>query len=261
MMITSAQNSKIKLVRQLQAHTLARRETGLFVVEGVRLVEEVLAAGWPVEEVFYTEDLSERGRAIVAGFQARRVTVEAVTSQVLKSASDTQTPQGLLALAKRISSMLPEKPDFLFIPDGVRDPGNLGTMLRSAAGAGVQAVLLPPGTADAYAPKVVRAGMGAHFRLPIHELDWTAIEAYLHKSGVHLYLADAQADHVYYQADFSDPLALVIGGEAEGAGQAAQRLADHRLKIPMAGQVESLNAAVAAAILMFEVARQRCGPG
>ena len=256
-MISSTHNSKIGRVRALQSQPAARREAGLFVVEGVRLVEEALAAGWPVEEVYYCADINARGQSIVENFKIRGAPVEAVTAQVMKSISDTQTPQGLLALVKPIRSPLPEKPDFIFIPDGVRDPGNLGAMLRSAAGAGVQAVLLPPGTVDAFAPKVVRAGMGAHFRLALHSLEWAAIAAYLERSAVHLYLADAQAAQVYYQVNFKKPLALVIGGEAEGAGLQAEQLAFGRLKIPMPGQVESLNAAVAAGILLFEVARQR----
>jgi TrmH family RNA methyltransferase len=162
---------------------------------------------------------------------------------------------------------LPPAPNFALILDGVRDPGNLGTILRTAAAAGVQVVLLPPGSTDPYAPKVVRSAMGAHFRLPVHSLDWDMLRSYLNPPGPGLmpavFLADAAGGQPYTQADLRRPLALVIGGEAAGAGAEMAALAQARLHIPMPGSadtnqpVESLNAAVAAAILMFEVVRQR----
>ena len=156
---------------------------------------------------------------------------------------------------------LPAALDFVFIPDGVRDPGNLGSMLRSALAAGVQALLLPRGAVDAYAPKVVRAAMGAHFHLPILSLAWDEIAGLLdktrHEGDLRVYLADAAAGEPYFRCDLSRPLALIVGGEAEGAGEAARRLANTTLLIPMASGVESLNAAAAAAILLFEIARQR----
>ena len=118
-------------------------------------------------------------------------------------------------------------------------------------------MFLPPGTADAFAPKVVRAGMGAHFQLPILSAGWEEIEARLSGAKLNIYLAAAGEGQVYTQADFRAPLALVIGSEAEGAGEAAARLAQARVHIPMPGRMESLNAAAAASILLFEVVRQR----
>jgi TrmH family RNA methyltransferase len=150
--------------------------------------------------------------------------------------------------------------DFVFIPDAVRDPGNLGTMLRTAAAAGVGAVFLPPGVVDPFAPKVVRAAMGAHFRVPVYPLSWEEIHNHLNAYALRVYLAAAGAGQVYTQADFRSPLALIIGGEAEGAGQQARQLAAEYVHIPMSGDVESLNAAIAGAILMFEVVRQRSSP-
>ena len=258
-MITSAHNPKIQWLRKLQSQARARREQGAFVVEGVRLAEEALQAGWPAELVLHSAALSPRGQAVVDGFAGRGVPVESATEAALKAASDTETPQGLLVALKLQPLPLPPALDFILIPDGVRDPGNLGTLLRTAAAAGVQAVLLPPGAADAYAPKVLRAAMGAHFRLAVQALDWPAIQQVLHSSArpLHIYLADAGGGQPYTQADLRAPLALVVGGEAAGAGDQASALVDERLHIPMPGGVESLNAAVAAAILMFEVVRQR----
>jgi TrmH family RNA methyltransferase len=254
-MITSAQNPKIKWLRSLQSSARQRRQEQTFIVEGVRLAEEALAAGWRSRLVVFTEGLSERGMAVVEGFAAAGAPVEQASESVFKTTSDTDAPQGLLAALEWQPLPLPEKLDFVFVPDLVRNPGNLGTMLRTAGAAGVQAVFLPPETADAFAPKVLRAAMGAHFRLPIHPTDWEALPARL--GGLNLYLASAAEGRPYIQADFRSPLALIVGGEAQGASPQAERLAPARLHIPMPGGAESLNAAVAAGILMFEVVRQR----
>jgi TrmH family RNA methyltransferase len=254
-MITSIQNPRVKWVRSIQKNSRTRRDKQVFVVEGVRLAEEALDSGWEAHLVLYNGDLNPRGKRLLAKFLEQGAPAEEVSPQVMQAVSDTEAPQGLLAvLASRHFSM-PERLDFVFVPDAVRDPGNLGTMLRTASAAGVQAVFLPPGTVDPFAPKVVRAGMGAHFRLPIFCLAWQEIACHL--ESVKVYLAAAGAGRAYTEADFRQPLALVIGGEAEGAGPQAQRLATEAINIPMPGGGESLNAAAAAAVLLFEVVRQR----
>lgn len=254
-MITSVQNPKIQWVRKLQSQARQRRDESVFVVEGVRLVEEALAAGWQARLVLHTDSISERGAQVVQGFVSQGALVEEVSEGVMETASDMQAPQGLLAVLAARMLPLPERLDFVLVVDGVRDPGNLGTVLRTAAAAGVQVVLLPPGNADAWSPKVLRAAMGAHFRLPLRSLDWRAVNDLLY--GMPVYLADAGGGMPYTQADLRKPLALMVGGEAAGAGQEGQALASQRLHIPMPGAMESLNAAAAAAVLMFEVVRQR----
>jgi TrmH family RNA methyltransferase len=146
---------------------------------------------------------------------------------------------------------------FALVLDGLRDPGNLGTILRTADAAGVQAVFLAPGTVDAYNPKVVRAAMGAHFHVPLVAAGWTALAGRLR--GLSLWLAEARQGLAYDQVDWRQPSALIIGAEAAGPGDAARRLAPKQVSIPMPGQAESLNAAVAAGIILFEAARQRAG--
>jgi TrmH family RNA methyltransferase len=183
--------------------------------------------------------------------------VLSVAPHVMQTASDTQTPQGILAVLPIQRLPIPERANFVSILDGVRDPGNLGTILRTALAAGMDAVLLPPGTVDPFSPKVVRAGMGAHFKLPIHTLEWDEIRQIAKSLHLILYLADSSGGQPHHKSDFVSPLALIIGGEAEGAGVEAQGLAASRVHIPMPGEAESLNAAVAAAVLMFEVVRQR----
>ena len=258
-MITSLHNPRIQQVRKLQAQVKARREAQAFVIEGVRLAEEALHACWEAELLLFTGQLDARGTAVVEGFASRGVTVEQVSDTVYKSISDTATPQGLLAVLAMRSLPMPLDASFLLILDGMRDPGNLGTILRTAAAARVQGVLLGPGSTDAYASKVVRAAMGAHFRLPIQTLSWVQIRHTLSASPLNLrvYLADAAGGIPYTQADFHQPLALIIGGEATGAGTNAAALAHARVHIPMPGGSESLNAAVATGLLIFEVLRQR----
>jgi TrmH family RNA methyltransferase len=253
-MITSTQNPKLKLARSLMGRPKERHAAGAFVAEGVRLVEEALAAGWPVQFVLYAPGLSERGRELVKKLEAKGLDVEQVSDTLLDSISETETSQGLLAVLDYSPLPIPQPIDFALIPDSIRDPGNLGTLLRTAAAAGVQAVFLPPETTDAFAPKVIRAGMGAHFRLPIHTLTWEEIRETA--KSLKVYLAD-MAGSSCWQTDFRLPLALIVGGEAVGATEEARNLADGTVGIPMPGTAESLNAGVAGAILMFEVVRQR----
>ena len=252
--ITSSQNPKIKLVRALLGRAKERREAGAFVVEGVRLVEEAERGGWEFRFALYDESLNDRGKLIIEGLTVRSIEVDEVSQSVMKSLSETETPQGILAVLELNQLPITNSPDFLLIPDQVRDPGNLGTLLRTGAAAGVQAVLLPPETTDAFAPKVVRSGMGAHFRLPIHSMTWEEIRR--KTRDLQVYLADMDGKS-YWETDLRQPLALIIGGEAEGASEAARNLATQRVSIPMAGHVESLNASVAGSVLMFEVLRQR----
>jgi RNA methyltransferase, TrmH family len=255
-LITSVRNPKIQWVRRLQSQRHLRQQEGLFVVEGVRLVEEALQAGWPAKLVLYTQNLSERGRSLLAGFEQRGSPVEETAAHVLASASDTRTQQGILAVLEQRQLDLPEAPTFVLVVDALRDPGNLGALLRTAAAAGVQALLLTPGTVDPFAPKVVRSAMGAHFRLPLRVVEWDDLDSLL-PPGMHVFLADSTGGSVYTEVDFRTPLALIVGGEAEGASDQAGLRVQRRIHIPMTGQVESLNAAVATAVILFEVCRQR----
>jgi TrmH family RNA methyltransferase len=233
-----------------------RRDANAFVVEGVRLIEEAVVAGWKFQFALYSDGLSERGRDLVNVLIAHRIEVDEVSGDLLQKLSDTEAPQGILAVLDFTNLPVPNSPNFILIPDQVRDPGNLGTLLRTAAATGVQAVLLPPETTDAFAPKVLRAGMGAHFRLPIHSMTWEEILEVVKSAGVQVFLADMDGRSCW-ETDLRKPLALVIGGEAEGASEEARKPATQRISIPMAGMVESLNAGVAGSVLMFEVVRQR----
>ncbi|MBN2386312.1 MAG: RNA methyltransferase [Anaerolineales bacterium] len=255
-MITSAQNPKVKLARALLGRPKERRQGEAFVAEGIRLVEEAAASGWPFRFGLYSESLSERGQELVSKLRSRGTECELVAEHLLQSLSDTGNSQGLVAVLDLALLPLPQTLNFVIIPDQIRDPGNLGTLLRTAAAAGVQAALIPPETTDPFAPKVVRAGMGAHFRLPIQPLAWDAIRRISGSVGLHVFLADMQGT-ACWEIDLRSPLALIVGGEAEGASVQASELANVKISIPMPGGSESLNAGVAGAVLMFEVVRQR----
>ena len=253
-MITSSQNPKLKLVHALMGRAKERREANAFVVEGVRLLEEAVNADWKFQFALYSDGLSDRGRELVDKLKAHQIDTEEVAGDLLQKLSDTETPQGVLAVIEYDDIPLPDSLNFVLIPDQIRDPGNLGTLLRTAAATSVQAILLPPETTDPFAPKVLRSGMGAHFRLPIHSMLWDEIEATTKGMQVHLADMDGTA---CWETDLRQPLALIIGGEAEGASEEGRKLATQKISIPMAGNVESLNAGVAGSVLMFEVVRQR----
>lgn len=233
-----------------------RHEANAFVVEGVRLVEEAVNAGWKFQFALYTDGLSDRGRSLLNKLFSSQIDTEEVAGDLLQKLSDTETPQGILAVLDYSDLPLPESLDFVLIPDQVRDPGNLGTLLRSAAATGVQAVLLPPETTDPFAPKVLRSGMGAHFRLPICSMQWDEIEQVSKSASLQMLIADMDGASCW-ETDLRQPLALIVGGEAEGVSEDARRLSNGKISIPMAGNVESLNAGVAGSVLMFEVVRQR----
>jgi TrmH family RNA methyltransferase len=253
-MITSSHNSRLKLVRTLLGRSRERRDANAFVVEGIRLIEEAVTAGWKFQFALYSDGLSERGQDLLKVLIAHRIDVEEVAGDLLQKLSDTETPQGILAVLEFTNLPIPASPNFILIPDQVRDPGNLGTLIRTAAAAGVQAIFLPDETTDAFAPKVVRAGMGAHFRLPIHALTWDQIRE--HTKDLQVYLADMDGQSCW-ETDLNKPLALIVGGEAEGVSEEGRKLATQKISIPMVGNVESLNAGVAGSVLMFEVVRQR----
>ena len=258
-MITSVHNPRVQAIRKLQAQAKTRLEEQSFAIEGVRLAEEALQADWEATLVLFTDKLDTRGKAVVDGFSARGIPVEQVNDAVMHAVSETETPQGILVVLRLHPLAIPAVLNFILILDGMRDPGNLGTILRTAAAAGVQAVFLTPGSVDAFAPKVLRAGMGAHFRLPVHQLGWGEIKPVLKNPAdrLQVYLADSAAGISYTQADFHSPVALIIGGEAAGAGSESVSLADAKVHIHMPGGSESLNAGIAASILLFEVVRQR----
>lgn len=258
MEITSPNNAHVRRVQALQRSTRRRLREKLMVAEGVRLVQEALASKLPIEEAFYTPDFAAapEGQALLATFEERQIRYCQVPEDLMMAMSDTETPQGILVVLPT-PEIPPAAPGFILVPDNIRDPGNLGTMLRTAWATNVSQVLLPPGNVDGANPKVVRAGMGAHFYVSIQTVAWEELREMLTSIPDAVWLAEMRAGVPYSEAHWRDNIALIIGGEASGAGPEARALAQRHVTIPMAPGVDSLNAAIAAAILMFEVARQQ----
>ncbi|HUS15634.1 MAG TPA: RNA methyltransferase [Chloroflexia bacterium] len=263
--ITSAANPTIKRLRALGAPTSQqRRADRAFVVEGVRAVEEALLGGaTPAVLLYEPETLRQTPRGTqVLGRVARLPVAQEASRAALAAAADTVQPQGILGIFAFPEWPAPARtaaaPLYLLL-DGVRDPGNLGTLLRGAEAAGVTACWLAPDCVDLYNPKVVRAGAGVHFRLPCYiDQPWDAIRAAMQELGVAQVAAlDARGLLPYYAADWRQPTALIVGNEAHGLSPAARQTATALVAIPMQGRAESLNAAMAATVVLFEALRQR----
>ena len=254
-MITSLSNPKVKHIRAL-ARKKERYAAQQFVVEGVRLIEEALDARVAPSLVLYTANVEDdtRSRALLARLHAVTPEFFAVNDAVMKEITSTEMPQGIVVVVPFVELPLPAQPQFVLILDAVRDPGNVGTILRSARAAGVDAIFCTHGTADPYNDKVVRAAMGAHFAVPLRVASWEMIAGAL-RDVPRIYLADARGEVVYARADWTRPVALIVGGEAEGASDDAKKIATARVAIPMRGGAESLNAAMAATVLLFQIAR------
>jgi RNA methyltransferase, TrmH family len=253
--ISSKANEKVRWIRSLQEQRKAREREKAFVVEGARLVEEAAAAGVRARIILHDGHLGAREHSAVNRLAAAGGEVLESTPEVLRFCSDTDSPQGLLAVLDWPELGLPRTLEWAVIADGISNPGNLGSLLRAAEAFGVQALILAPGSVDAFNPKVVRGGMGVHFRLPIRILDWKQIRALL--EGFRIWLAEAREGRSVETVDWSGRVALILGGEAAGPGDQARSLAAGSVHIPMQGKIESLNAAVAGGILLYEISRQR----
>lgn len=257
-MIASPANPNVKRIRSLAADRKERRRERLFVLEGVRLVADALASGAELVLALYAPDQlagTVEGRGLAERLAAVRGALPA-TPEVVAAAAETVHPQGVVALA-RWPVIAPGMPGILLVIEAAQDPGNLGTLLRSAEAVGVAQVICTAGTVDLYSPKVVRAAMGAHFRLSVEQdLGWEAVAERL-AAVDHVYGADAGATMPYYAADWRQPSALVLGNEAHGLSDAARAYTTRLIGIPMTGGAESLNIAVAGSVILFEALRQR----
>lgn len=249
--ITSSQNPRVKQARAL-AQRKHREGEGQFLVEGSKLLAEALAAGHRPTQVFATEDWWSRGLD-VSGAEAF-----VVPDAVLAAIATTETPDGVVAVAPLPKPVAPSPTGapLVLVAHGLQDPGNLGTIIRAADATGADAVVVTPGTTDPWAPKVVRGSMGSCFHLPVLTLELEHLRATF--PGIRLLaltLASGATD--VFEADMRGGVALLIGNEGRGLDPAAVALADACVKIPIPGRAESLNAAMAATVCLYEAVRQR----
>ncbi len=269
-MITSSANQQIKRILQLNKKAKTRYEQRVFVVEGMKMCME--APRERVEAMYVSESfLKEEDRRK----KVQSYSYEVLADSLFRTLSDTQTPQGILCLVKMpeycLEDLLGNTPGcrnqkqeegrrnpHLLILESIQDPGNLGTMIRTAEGAGATGILMDKTSADIFHPKTIRATMGALYRMPFYiASDLPAAVLTLKEQGISMYAAHLAGALSYHQPDYRQPVGFLIGNEGNGLSPEITGLADTLIRIPMEGKVESLNAAVAAALLMYEARRQR----
>lgn len=256
-MITSTSNIQVKNVIQLLKRAKHRKEQDVFVAEGIKMFQE---APWEkLVKVYASETFYQQNREIL---EKKGKPVELVSDSVFKSMSDTQTPQGILCVVQQFHydfcSLLEKEQSLLLLLENLQDPGNLGTILRTAEAAGVNGILLTEHSVDIYNPKTIRSTMGSIYRVPVlYVPDFQGPVSELKKKNVQIYAAHLRGKRYYDEFSYQNSCAFLIGNEGNGLSEETAELADIYLKIPMAGKVESLNAAVAASVLMYEAARQR----
>ncbi|MGM0471430.1 MAG: TrmH family RNA methyltransferase [Bacillota bacterium] len=260
--ISSLQNSKVKYLRSLYRKKY-RREEEQFVLEGSRIISDALQAGVDIKQVFYSDQFlyNQANQKLLEQLQAE-TTVFELTDSLLDQVADTTNPQGIIAVVDypqfNADEFLAADNDFFLVVDQIQDPGNLGTILRTADGAGVDGVFLLKGTVDLYNLKTVRATMGSLFRLPVFKLESpNQLAEVLQSQDVQLVVGDIEADDYYYELDYSRPTAVVVGNEGNGPQAETLSLADQKIKVPLAEGIDSLNAAIASGVIMYEVVRQR----
>jgi TrmH family RNA methyltransferase len=256
-MITSNNNAQVKRLVQLQKKSKVRNEEKVFLVEGLRMFLEVPAKR--VEKVYISESLYNKKKEEL---NLEKFSVEILSDSVFEYVSDTKTPQGILCIVEQerydIEDLLNIKNPHFMVLDNLQDPGNLGTIVRTAEGAGVDAVFLSKESVDIYNPKTIRSTMGSIYRMPVIYIeDLLELLKIFKQKGIKSYAAHLDGKNSYDKESYQAGTAILIGNEGNGLRDEVANSADVWVQIPMQGQVESLNAAIAASILMFEVYRQR----
>lgn len=260
--ISSSGNSQIKNITLLLKKSKARDEQGLFVIEGLKIFEEARLTG-SLAKAYFSESFYYGKLESDPGF-FHNLEYEVVTDKVFQEVSETMTPQGVLGIVRSAEYALEDilrgaNPCLLLLED-IRDPGNLGTMIRTAEGAGITGIILNSSCVDIYNPKVIRSTMGSVFRVPFYRTgDFSGTVTKLKEYGIRVFAAHLSGKPYDTEGSLAKSSAILIGNEANGLSEEASSLADCLIRIPMEGKVESLNAAVAAAILMYEAHRQRRG--
>lgn len=261
-MITSATNKQIKELSALIKKAKERKSKGVFVVEGTKMVAEA-PKEW-LRAIYVSESYEKNieNQELLQRLKKSKVAFEILSDSVFKSVSDTQTPQGVLAVVSMpsytLEQLLQKDKTHLLILESIQDPGNLGTMIRTGEGAGITGIIMNKTTVDIFNPKTIRSTMGSIYRVPFFITDSLEdILVKLKKRGVNLYAAHLKGQHSYEKEDYTSACGFLIGNEGNGLSDEIANLANTYIKIPMEGQVESLNAAISATLLMYEANRQR----
>ena len=243
-LITSIQNQQVKAWKKLKQRKY-RKQTGTFIVEGFHLVEEAYNSNWNIETILIQEN-------VVHPEWADKLSITTLSANVFKEIAATKTPQGIAAVVNVKESVMLTTGTTLLL-DAVQDPGNVGTMIRTADALGFSQVVLGKGCADLFNEKVVRASQGSIFHLPVIEADLENILSILQKEKYIIWASTLEQAIPLTEATFTHHTALIVGNEGEGVSRELLELADKKVKIPIAGQAESFNVAVAAGIMMYAI--------
>lgn len=256
-MITSPSNNRIKQLMQLKQKAKVRKEQGVFLTEGTKMFLEA-PREW-VREVYVSESFYIK---CALKEELEKFSLEIVADEVFKKISDTVTPQGILCVIKQpqysLASLLEKKNPLFVLLEDLQDPGNLGTIIRTGEGAGIDGVIMSKDTVDIYNPKTIRATMGSIYRVPfLYVEDLRTALKELKNRGVTTYAAHLRGETYYDKQSYTKGSAFLIGNEGNGLKEETAEAAENYIKIPMEGNVESLNAAIAATLFMYEAKRQR----
>lgn len=260
-MITSTSNAKVKRLSALKKKRKLRDSENVFLIEGIRMFRE--APENEILEIYASSSFMEKERLLVNKKAAAcGVRTEILADSVFEYVSDTKTPQGVLCVLRQKKTKLLEISQngnpLLLVLDNIQDPGNLGAVMRSAEAAGVTGVIMSGDCVDIYNPKTIRSTMGSVFRMPfVYVCDLAETIQELRKEGIRFFAAHLEGNKAYDEVCYCGKSAFLIGNEGNGLKKEIAQCADQYIKIPMCGQVESLNAAVASSVLLFEAARQR----
>ncbi|HEX2924853.1 MAG TPA: 23S rRNA (guanosine(2251)-2'-O)-methyltransferase RlmB [Ruminiclostridium sp.] len=262
--IQSSQNSTIKEIKAL--HLKKNRDAqGVYFVEGIRFVSDAIDNGQAVSKVIVSEKLESLngGSELLEKVKSVCTDISLVPDKLFREVSDTQTPQGILAVLKKNEydfQRVISQGSSIVVLDCLQDPGNVGTIIRTADAAGMSAILMSKGCADLYSPKVLRSTMGSVFHMPIFEgLNLTETIGLLKQNGYKVIASHLSGQNNYFQEELTGKSAIIVGNEANGITEETAHMADSLVKIPMPGRAESLNASVAASIMIYEIVRQKAG--
>lgn len=263
--ISSPENSIVKHVRQLTKRKI-REQYQEYIIEGVRIIKDALANEKSMKKVLFCDELYETagGEELLEELGQRDMLLYKIPVQLFRELSDTQNPQGIMAVVAMdsysIEDFLGKDKGFYIILDRIQDPGNMGTIIRTADAADVDAIFITKGSVDLYNSKTIRATMGSIFHVPILTTGTTSETiAILKEENIKVITTSLDGDKYHFEVDFSESCAIIVGNEANGVQEEDINVSDVLIKIPMPGKAESLNASVAASIVMYEVVRQRIG--
>lgn len=260
--ITSSKNPLIKEIKSLYKKK-GRVKTGYFIIEGIKIIKEAIDYNYELKNIIFTDELKRtlEGEEFLKEIESFNNLIY-VSEKIFKEISDTENPQGIIALAKinykTIDEIDNKEPSFFIYLDELQDPGNMGTIIRTGDGFNINGIIITEGTVDPYNPKVVRATMGSIFRLPIYYSDNGAEDLKkLKEKGIKIFSTSLEQSNFLFDANLRESIIITIGNESKGVSKQVLELSDKLIKIPMPGKAESLNAAVAASIIMYEAMRQK----